>query len=78
VIDGKIYRTASASAYLALMNPVCEISVVDAEGNTVAATPYSMAAYIISMEAAGYDVEIVKALYTFAKATLDLRNSIFN
>ena len=77
VVKGTLCYTASVPVYSALMTPVYEISIVDAEGVTVATTQYSMVSYIVAMEAAGRDVDVVKALYTFGKATLEVRNNAF-
>ena len=77
VVKDGLYYTASVPVYSALMTPVFEISIVDPDDFSVAATQYSMVSYITAMETAGQDVEVVKALYTFGKATLAVRNAIF-
>ena len=87
--EGKLFCTEQTPLYVSLMSSSYTINVVDAEGNvvmrdldkdgtaeTAATTQYSMATYISCMEADGYTVDIVKALYALGKATLAVRNSI--
>ena len=76
-VSGTRYFTDFAPVYATLMDPVCEISVVNAAGEVLATTSYSMATYIMTMEAAGQNVDVVKALYTFGRAVLDVRNAAF-
>ena len=77
VKNGELFYTDSTPVYLALTSPIYEISIVDADGATVASTQYSMATYILAMEAKGQNVDVVKALYEFGKATLAIRNKAF-
>ena len=89
--DGKTYYTDNRPLHSHLMHPTYWISVtdkdynvikVDTDGDGTAETKleakYSMATYIKSMEDAGKDVPLAKALYAFGKATIAVRAEIYN
>ncbi|MBR5139892.1 MAG: hypothetical protein IKV16_02440, partial [Clostridia bacterium] len=79
-VDGKVFTTAGSALYAALANPSYTITVLDANGDAVvrdevvATVDYSMATYITTMEGAGANVNIVKALYAFGKAIIAAQN----
>lgn len=76
--DGKTFYTESLPVYASLMNPVYIVEVLDADGNAVANTNYSIATYLKAMTEAGANVDVVKAFYAFGKAVIDVRNAIYN
>ena len=89
--DGKTYYTDNRSLYQNLMAASYTITVTDSAYNTLKVdtdgdgtvdtaleTKYSMATYIKSMEDAGKDVPLAKALYAFGKATIAVRAQIYN
>lgn len=76
-----IVSSINSDVYTDLVSAIYDVSVVDSAGNAVrvdyngdgvldayAQTQYSMATYITSMEEAGENVDIVKALYALGKA----------
>ena len=89
-VSGKTYYTDNRVLYRYLMAPNYTVTIVDKDNNTVvrdldgdgvaetkAVIPYSMATYITEMENEGVNVDFVKALYAFGKATIAVREQIY-
>ena len=89
-VSGKTYYTDNRVLYRYLMAPNYTVTIVDKDNNTVvrdldgdgvaetkAVIPYSMATYITEMDNEGVNVDFVKALYAFGKATIAVREQIY-